>query len=455
MSIYHCHFQIVGRSGGRSSTAAAAYCSGSVVAGAAYRAGEKIYNQYDGVTHDYTKKTGVVYSEIILPGNAPEEFKDRSTLWNAVEMKNNRRDSQLARECDIALPTEFTREEQINVVKDYVSVNFVNKGICADISIHDKEDGNPHVHIMLTMNDVSEKGFGARRKEEQGRGYFLRGQRIKEWRESWAKVCNIKFKEKGLDKRIDHRTLEAQGIDREPTIHEGRSKIRAAINQEIKRENERNKPAAIAEYMRGLYESYDEIDKYFQELPTKRREADKLDRLIKDMKQRKVEIAEKQMELNEAKEERAGLKFWQKEEKKKVDDKIYRLETTISNARSYFARNFEVKTNEADDKIQKLSATSAELHKELRLEQADELIENKYRFELEYQKQWLLAKIRPDGKEILSLVKSSRLDKITTDNFNKILQDVTAAQAKLLIDRFGEQKEEKIKDNRRIYDRSR
>ena len=138
MAIYHCNCKIISRGQGR-----------SAVGAAAYRSGEKITNEYDGITHDYTKKSGVVYAEIMLPEHAPQEWKDRSTLWNEVERIEKGSRAQLAREYEVALPREISREEQIQLVRDFVQENFVNKGMCADIAVHDKGDGNPHVHILL------------------------------------------------------------------------------------------------------------------------------------------------------------------------------------------------------------------------------------------------------------------------------------------------------------------
>ena len=139
MAIYHCSVKIIGRSSGRSS-----------VASAAYRAGQKMTNQRDGITHDYTHKMGVAHSEIMLPDHAPSEYSGRAQLWNAVEKIERRLDSQTAREAEVALPVEFSLENNIQLVRNYITDNFTSKGMCADFSIHDNPN-NPHAHIMLTM----------------------------------------------------------------------------------------------------------------------------------------------------------------------------------------------------------------------------------------------------------------------------------------------------------------
>ena len=231
MAIYHCHFKIISRKSGASVVASVAYRAGEKITSEydgritnaiAYRSGEKIGNQQDGKSFDYTNKRGIVHTEILLPKNAPKEYLDRATLWNAVETKEKRRDAQLARECEISLPVELNADEQKELVMEYIQKNFVDKGICADIAIHDKKDGNPHAHVMLTMRDVDENGFGKKRAEEQGiNGYMQRHKRIKEWRKEWAGVCNKHLEMRGFSARIDHRTLEAQGIDREPKRYMG------------------------------------------------------------------------------------------------------------------------------------------------------------------------------------------------------------------------------------------
>ncbi len=147
MADYHFSASVISRTDGRSSVAAAAY-----------RSGERLYNDYDGLTHDYTKKRGVVHTEILLPPNAPTEWKDRQTLWNAVEASEKSKDSRLAREFNAALPIELTLEEWIPMVREYVQKNYVDKGMCADIAIHVADEHNPHVHVMLTMRPLDAKG---------------------------------------------------------------------------------------------------------------------------------------------------------------------------------------------------------------------------------------------------------------------------------------------------------
>ena len=195
------------------------------------------------MTHDYTRKGGIVHAEIMLPAHAPPEFADRSTLWNSVEQIEKARDSQLAREIEAALPRELSREQQLALVRAYVKDNFVDKGMCADFAIHDKGTGNPHVHIMLTVRPLKENGaWGAKCRK----AYDLdeNGQRIPDgkggwknhredttdwndkenveiWRAAWAAYTNRALESAGRPERIDHRSYKRQGIDKIPSVHLG------------------------------------------------------------------------------------------------------------------------------------------------------------------------------------------------------------------------------------------
>ena len=149
MAIYHCSIKVISRGKGK-----------SAVAAAAYRAGEKITNEFDGMTHDYTHKGGVVHTEILLPDHAPAGYTDRAVLWNEVEKIEKAKNAQLAREIEIALPRELTREQGISLVREYVKRHFVAAGMCADVCLHDTGGGTPHAHIMLTMRPFDEGGMG-------------------------------------------------------------------------------------------------------------------------------------------------------------------------------------------------------------------------------------------------------------------------------------------------------
>jgi hypothetical protein len=231
MAIYHLSAKVISRSSGR-----------SAVAASAYRAGEKLTNERDGLTHDYTHKKEVDHKEILAPDHAPEWVKNREKLWNEVEKIEKQNNSQLAREIEVALPTELDRENQIELLRSYVNDNFVSKGMVADIAIHAKQE-NPHAHIMLTMRPFEQDGtWGSKAKKE----YLLdkNGDKIKtengnyksrkiastdwdkkenleRWRESWASHVNLKLEREGIDQRIDHRSYQEQGLEKIPQVHLG------------------------------------------------------------------------------------------------------------------------------------------------------------------------------------------------------------------------------------------
>ena len=147
MAIYHLEAKVVGRGAGRSAVAASAYLSCS-----------RLHNDYDGLQHDYTKKQGLVWQEVFLPEYAPQEWQDREKLWNAVEEVETAKDSRLAREFVVALPIELSREQQIELLQDFIREQFVSDGMCADAAIHDTDGHNPHAHILLTVRPLDERG---------------------------------------------------------------------------------------------------------------------------------------------------------------------------------------------------------------------------------------------------------------------------------------------------------
>ena len=220
----------------------------SAIASAAYRAGERLFSEYYGEYSDYTRKGGVICSEILLPSHAPSEYADRQTLWNAVEKAERGKNAQLAYSFDIALQNEFSMEENIALARRFLLEHFVSRGMVIDFAVHapEKEDGgipNPHFHVLAPIRPIEPNGtWGCK----QHRVYALDedGNRIRDadgnfvfhavattdwgspvtleyWREQWAAMCNAKFEEKGLAVRIDHRSYVRQGLDLLPTVHEG------------------------------------------------------------------------------------------------------------------------------------------------------------------------------------------------------------------------------------------
>lgn len=207
MAVFHFSAKVIGRSSGR-----------SAVAAAAYRAGERLHDQRIDRDHDFTNKAGVLHSEVMLPKGAPEAFADRATLWNAVEAAEKRKDAQLAREVEFALPRELPKKDNIKLAREFVKAEFVERGMIADLNVHWDigEDGKakPHAHVMLTMREigreVTKDGFGAKVRD------WNKTALIEQWRERWADHVNRALAERDIDTRIDHRSLEAQGIALEP-----------------------------------------------------------------------------------------------------------------------------------------------------------------------------------------------------------------------------------------------
>ena len=203
MAIYHLHVKVIGRKSGS-----------SAVASAAYRSASRLRDDQLERSHDFSGKRGVVHSEVMLPENAPEAWSDRERLWNDVEAFEVRKDAQLAREVEFSLPREMTQAQGIELSRDFVQSEFVDLGMIADLNVHWEmaEDGTPkpHAHVLLTMRAVDEVGFGPKVRD------WNRTEMVERWRERWAELANERLAELDIDARIDHRSLEAQGIALEP-----------------------------------------------------------------------------------------------------------------------------------------------------------------------------------------------------------------------------------------------
>jgi ATP-dependent exoDNAse (exonuclease V) alpha subunit len=497
VAIYHFHVGIVSRKTGRSAVAAAAYRSAeklkseydgithnyseksNAVNTAAYQSGERLQSERSSTTHDYTQKRGVVHNEIMLPVHVPPEYSDRSTLWNAVEKSEKRKDAQTARDIDVALPVELDRQEQIALVREYVRENFVDKGMCADFAVHDKSDGNPHAHILLTTREVSAGGFGKKNRDWNSTA------RLNSWRENWSVACNMRLE---TDKHIDHRTLKAQGIDRIPTIHVGVSgkalekkgiiTERVRQNREIIRLNKEKQPEYIAEKLHELKENHFLLEKEITELQQisteTQREASVCRITAEQIGERAEQIQKTRNRLDDLKVERQSMGIFQS--KKDINRQIEQLDRSNKQATEYFKRTYKIAPEQAGAEVKKLEAISeSKKHLQEKLQnKLNPLIERKDMTILEYQRQKLLVDIRPDKEKILNrlseLDKENRahkglvqddimrsrsqraLDIVTERNFGEILKSVTPKQAK---DLAKLRERESIREKLRIFDRGR
>ena len=291
IALYHFHVTQIKRSAGQ-----------SAIASAAYRSGEKLHSEYYGEDSDYTKKGGVICSEILLPSHAPPSFSDRETLWNAVEKVERGKNAQLAYSFDIALQNEFSMEENIELARQFLLEQFVSRGMVVDFAVHspDKEDGgiqNPHFHVMCPIRPILPNGKwgnkqrreylldedGNRIRDEAGNDMFNavpttewgKPETLEFWREQWAQLCNARFAEKGLDCRIDHRSFERQGVEQIPTRHEG--------------------PTVRAMEAKGIRTDKGDLNRWIRKTNAMLREAkQKIAALIEWMKEVKAELSKPQ-----------------------------------------------------------------------------------------------------------------------------------------------------------------
>ena len=291
IALYHFHVTQIKRSAGQ-----------SAIASAAYRSGEKLHSEYYGEDSDYTKKGGVICSEILMPSHAPPSFSDRETLWNAVEKVERGKNAQLAYSFDIALQNEFSMEENIELARRFLLEQFVSRGMVVDFAVHspDKEDGgiqNPHFHVMCPIRPILPNGKwgnkqrreylldedGNRIRDEAGNDMFNavpttewgKPETLEFWREQWAQLCNARFAEKGLDCRIDHRSFERQGVEQIPTRHEG--------------------PTVRAMEAKGIRTDKGDLNRWIRKTNAMLREAkQKIAALIEWMKEVKAELSKPQ-----------------------------------------------------------------------------------------------------------------------------------------------------------------
>ena len=247
MAIYHLSAKVISRAGGRSSVAAAAY-----------RTAGRLRDDRQGLEHDYSRKGGVVHAEIMAPENAPDWMRDRDQLWNAVEAVEKRRDAQLAREIEVALPRELDRGARLELLRGFVQREFVDRGMIADVAVHEGKarDGQsqPHAHVMLTMRELTGDGFGKKDRSWNAPDLLMG------WREAWAGEANGALERAGRSERIDHRSLDVQRAEAERQAERARGDRQDALVLErekkvieLSREPEpKIGPSANAQEKRGI-----------------------------------------------------------------------------------------------------------------------------------------------------------------------------------------------------------
>lgn len=317
MANYHLHASLVKRSAGRSATAAAAY-----------RSATEVRDERTGETHDYSRKQGVVHSEILLPEEAPERFYDRSELWNAAELAEKRKDAQLAREFEGSLPRELDREDHILIAREFAR-GLVEQGMCVDVSIHDRGDGNPHFHALATTRSVDEDGFGKKNREWNDRELLERE------RERFAEIQNRALERSGHEERVDHRSYEERGVEREPMMHEGPA-VREIEQREMtrcEREGREYEPVtAVARENADIRERNDAIERI----------RERIERLSEMAREFAREMAERLERIREREEERyRGVKLTPVE---RFDRVFSRLDEIASEAREAWDRAFDARS---------------------------------------------------------------------------------------------------------------
>ncbi|MDB5448255.1 MAG: Ti-type conjugative transfer relaxase TraA, partial [Phenylobacterium sp.] len=203
MAIFHFSAKVISRANGS-----------SAVAAAAYRAAARLQDARLGRPHDFTNKAGVVHSEILAPDGAPARWQDREALWNEVEARELRKDAQLAREVEFAIPRELTPDEGVELARDFVQREFVGRGMVADLNVHWDvgEDGQPkpHAHVMLALRSAGPDGFGPKVRD------WNRTELLEAWRRAWSEQVNARGAELGVDAQVDPRRRRDQGLDLEP-----------------------------------------------------------------------------------------------------------------------------------------------------------------------------------------------------------------------------------------------
>ncbi|WP_336647270.1 MobQ family relaxase [Micrococcus luteus] len=303
MAIYHFSAQVISRSKGQ-----------SAVASASYRSGERLEDERTGETKYYVRNVQPE-TMILSPSHAPEWVQDRNRLWNEVEKSETRKNSQLAREINVALPRELSNEQQTELIKNYVQTEFVNKGMVADIAIHRDDKENPHAHVMMTTREISEEGFTVKNRDWNDR------ELLNQWREQWADHANKALEKEGIQERISHLSHEARGLEQMPTVHLGH--VASAMEKEGKMSDRGNINRDRQEYNRLVVD----LQKYREEKQVLQKE------IAQEKKQQNFLTAAEKVDIKKAVPVVKGFVSLEKIEERR--EQIDQWEQRISKSESY------------------------------------------------------------------------------------------------------------------------
>ena len=246
MASFHLAVKTIGRSAGRSATAAAAY-----------RAGVEIADERTGIVHDYTRKQGIEHREIVAPFDAPEWARDRSALWNAAEQAETRKNSTVAREYEIALPAELSADERRDLALGLAREISERHGVAVDVAIHapgrQGDQRNHHAHLLTTTRRISAEGLGEKTRELDQK---TSGE-VERWRERFAEMQNTALERAQVHERVDHRSYQRQGIEQEATVHMGPNVVamERRAERQAQREGRDHVPATkVGQHNAGVLE---------------------------------------------------------------------------------------------------------------------------------------------------------------------------------------------------------
>lgn len=374
MASYHMCCKVISRGQGRSATAAAAY-----------RAAERICDRRTGLEHDYERKRGVVRSEVLLPRDAPERWLDRGELWNDVEAAERRRDSQVAREYELALPRELSRDEQFELARGWAERELVSRGMCADVCMHDRGDGNPHAHIMCTTREAGPDGFGAKNRDWNDKTLLV------DLRKSWEREQNRALERSYERDRtpeaersyVDCRSYAERGIDREPTRHEGPA-VRAIEAREMGRCRDEGRE----------YEPVTDRARENEAVRERNAMAERIREAIERAHQRLRELAQRLRELSRERERERERDRSPEGRRERLDGVVERLKQirddrraiSMAEERGHVIDREGRSEREAADEARSLLARDEERKREPEREQEHGMSYEGYEYEYEYER---------------------------------------------------------------------